>query len=101
MVAILTGGIPTGQLSSTGSVGLKVIGEGDLAKDGAGAEVAGMTEDLIGAGLTGGTFIDDTTVGGGGVAVGTVMTTTEAAAVAGSEKQSGRTNQIWYMNWLD
>lgn len=97
MVATLTSGVTTRQLSSC-FVGLKVIGEGDLARDGAGAEVVGMTEDLIGAVLTGGTFIDDTTVGGG-VAVGTVLTTTEAATLAGSAKQSGRTNQIWYMNW--
>lgn len=42
--------------------------------------------DLVGAGLMGGTFIDDiTTTAGGGVTAGTVLTT--AVDLGGSENQ--------------
>lgn len=96
--AVVTGGVTAGRLASTCTVGLMVAGETDLATDGAGAEVeggAGVTGvDLLGAGLMGGTFMDDIiTTGGGGVVAGTVFTTTGALDLAGStETQVERGN---------
>lgn len=69
-----------------------VAGEADSATDGAGDEVEGGTGvpvvDLLGAGLMGGTFMDDIiTTGGGGVVAGTVLTTTVALDLAGSNER--------------
>lgn len=69
-----------------------VIGEADLATEGAEVEGGGGTGwasvtvvDLLGAGFMGGTFMDDIiTTGGGGVVAGTVLTTTVALDLAGS-----------------
>lgn len=70
-----------------------VTGEADFSTDGAGAEGGGMSVtvvDLLGAGLMGGTFMDDIiTTGGGGVAAGTVLTTTEALDLADSIERQG------------
>lgn len=72
-----------------------VTGEADLATDGAGAEVEGGTGvtvvDLLGAGLMGGTFMDDimTTGVGEGVVAGAVLTTTVALDLAGSNERQG------------
>lgn len=69
-----------------------VTGEADLATEGAGAgaEVEGGTGvtivDLLGAGLMGGTFIDDI-ITTGGVVAGTVLTTTVALDLAGSNER--------------
>lgn len=86
---VLTGGVTAGRLTSACTVGLMVTGEADLATDGAGAEVEGgvgvSVVDLLGAGLMGGTFMDDIfTTGGGGVDAGTVLTTTGALDLTGS-----------------
>lgn len=88
------GGVTAGRLTSTCTVGVVVTGEADLATDGAGAEVeagTGVTVvDLLGAGLMGGTFMDDIiTTGGGGVVVGTVLTTTVELDLAGSNERQG------------
>lgn len=71
-----------------------VTGEADFTTDGAGAEVGGGMSvtivDLLGAGLMGGTFMDDIiTTGGGGAAAGTVLITTEALELAGSNDKQG------------
>lgn len=84
-----------GRVASTCTVGLMVSGEADLAAGGAGAEAGGGTGvtvlDLLGAGLMGGTFMDDIiTTGGGEVLAGTVLTTTEALDLAGSDKKTRR-----------
>lgn len=89
-----------GRLASACTVGLMVTGEADLATDGAGAGTgtgagteggAGVTVvDLLGAGLMGGTFMDDIiTTGAGGVVAGTVLTTTGALDLAGSNERQG------------
>lgn len=83
-----------------------VIGEADLAKDGVGAGGEGGTGwtsvtvvDLPGAGLMGGTFMDDImTTGGGGVVAGTVLTTTAALDLADSMEGQGKegyTSKTW------
>lgn len=70
-----------------------VTGDADLVTDGAGAGAgagaaggAGVAVvDLPGAGLMGGTFMDDIiTTGAGGVVAGAVLTTTGALDLAGS-----------------
>lgn len=114
---MLTGGVTAGPLASTCTVGLMVTGEADLAIDGeadlgidgeadlaidgagagAGAGAGGGDEggtgvtvvDLLGAGLMGGTFMDDI-ITTGGVAAGTVLTTTVAVDLAGSNKRQGQ-----------
>lgn len=84
------GGVPAGRLASTCKMGLMVTGEADFATGGAGgADIDGglsvTVVVLLGAGLMGGTFMDDIiTTGGGGAGAGTVLTTTEALDLAGS-----------------
>lgn len=83
------GGVPTGQLASTCKMGLMVTGEADFATGGAGADTDGglsvTVVVLLGAGLMGGTFMDDIiTTGGGGAGADAVLTTTEALGLAGS-----------------
>lgn len=92
---------------STGTVGLMVIGDTDLATDGVGAEVVGgngwasvTVADLLGAGFMGGTFMEDIIITGEGATVaGAVLTTTVALDLAGSkEKQEGRYTQR--LDWM-
>lgn len=83
------GGVPAERLASTCIMGLIVTGEADFATGGAGADIDGglsvTVVVLLGAGLMGGTFMDDIiTTGGGGAGAGTVLTTTEALDLAGS-----------------
>lgn len=90
---VLTGGITAGRLASAGTAGLTVTGEAGLITDGeveGGAERTSVTVvDLAGAGLMGGTFMDDI-ITGGGVTAGTVLTTTDAADFGGSDEQTGK-----------
>ena len=76
-----------------------VTGDADLVTDGAGAGAeavggAGVTVvDLLGAGLMGGTFMDDIiTTGAGGVVAGAVLTTTGALDLAGSGEKEHTLN---------
>lgn len=88
---VVTGRATAGRLASAGTTGLVFTGEADFITDGeveGGAEGMSVTVvDLVGAGLMGGTFIDDiiTTAGGG---VTAVLTTTDAVDVWGSRKQT-------------
>lgn len=87
---VLTGGVMAVRPASGGTVGLMVTGEVDFATDGeveGGAEGMSVTVvDLAGAGLMGGTFMDDIIrTAGGGVTAGTVLTTTDAVDFSGSE----------------
>ena len=99
----MTGRVTAGWLALAGTAGLMVTGEADLATDGAGAEVEGgagwafvAAMDLLGAGLIGGTVMDDIiTTGGEEVAAGTVLTTTVALVLAGS-----RQGEIVYVSEL-
>lgn len=73
-------------------MGLMRTGEADFATGGAGADTDGGVSvtvvDLVGAGLMGGTFMEDIiTTGGGGAGAGTVLTTTEALDLAGSRER--------------
>lgn len=92
---VVTGGATAGPPTSAGTTGLTVTGEADFITDG---EVEGGVEemsvtvvDLVGAGLMGGTFMEDIiTTAGGGVTAGTVLTTTDAVDFGSSEKQTTR-----------
>lgn len=91
---MLTGGAAAGRLDSTEKADLMVTGEADFASEGAGAEGTGWASvtavALLGAGLIGGTFMDDIiTTGGGGGEAGTVLTTTVALDLAGSNGGQG------------
>lgn len=84
----LVGTVPAGCPGLT-STGLMVTGDGDLATDETGDDIEVTVVDLLGAGLMGGTFMDDIiTIGGGGLVAGTVLTTTEALVFAGSTKDN-------------
>lgn len=83
-----------GWLTPACTTGLMVTGEAVLATDGVGAEVEGgagwgfvTVVDLLGAGLIGGTVIDDIITTGGEVVVGTVLTTTAVLVLAGSRQR--------------
>lgn len=98
---VLTGGVTAGRLASGGTAGLMVSGEAAFITDGeveGGAEGMSVTVvDLVGAGLMGGTFMDDIiTTAGGGVTAGTVLTTTDAVDFGGSKKQTVRVNPILF-----
>lgn len=93
MEVLAFGGVTGAWSAEVGSVpagwptaGLMATGDGDLANEDAGVGTVVTVVDLLGAGLMGGTFMDDIMTTG--LVAGTVFTTTEELDLAGSNKDN-------------